>query len=211
MKGRSPAFVTGQESGTTGVRGLSCETVSTDKDNEQRKERTRLEGIRPPPEYAFYTCHDEQITKLLFDSVAQFGDRYHTQKTAILVNVRQPSNGTLIWPRLTRLGDDVRVEQKIHSPLSRSRTEMCFNFTPELRNRDAARNSARFPLRLAFCSQCSAATITAVVRPCFVILGGPSDFALSSSLLNFALASATVHVCGLKGYILNLPARGDKS
>src|ERR1700722_524048 len=66
--------------------------------------------------------------------------------------------------------------------------------SPEPRNGDEARNSARLPWRSALCSHSSAATTTAVVRPCFVIFCGPSEFALSKSSLNFAFASATVHV-----------------
>src|SRR5579864_5886849 len=65
---------------------------------------------------------------------------------------------------------------------------------PDPRNGEEARNSARLPLRSALRSHSSAATTTAVVRPCFVIFCGPSEFALSRSSLNFAFASATVHV-----------------
>ena len=63
MKEWSVDFVTVHESGTTSIRGLSCATASTEKDNEQRKERTRLEGIGPPTEDVLYTRHDEWDNK----------------------------------------------------------------------------------------------------------------------------------------------------
>src|SRR5579859_1417148 len=74
---------------------------------------------------------------------------------------------------------------------------------PDPRNGEEARNSARLPLRSALRSHSSAATTTAVVRPCLVIFCGPCDFALSRSSLNFAFASATVQVWVLMRIIPN--------
>ena len=65
---------------------------------------------------------------------------------------------------------------------------------PDRRKGDAAKNSARFPLRRVFRSHSSAATTTAVLRPFRVMVWGPRDRALSRTSLNFAFAWATVQV-----------------
>src|SRR5271167_858559 len=132
-----------------------------------------------------------------FNAVAQFSDGHYTKKDSVLLYFSQPGEHACIWPRFHWFGYDICVQQKIHSSILRKRTGRRLSFSPEPRRGDATRNSAKLPFRSAFRSHSSAATITAVVRPCLVIFCGPSDFALSINSLNFAFASATVHLCVL--------------
>lgn len=65
---------------------------------------------------------------------------------------------------------------------------------PEPRRGEAAKNSARVPVRFVLRSHSSAETTTAVLRPLRVMVCGPSDNARSITSLKRALASATAQV-----------------
>jgi len=124
--------------------------------------------------------------------VAQFGQRDDAYENAILVHIREPSDNAWIGTRFNPLGEDICIQQKgqksafLRPPLIRSTLSF------ERRSGEAAKNSARLPLRLVFFSHSSAATTTTAVRPLRVIVCGPSERALSINSLNLAFASATV-------------------
>src|ERR1035441_10089170 len=67
---------------------------------------------------------------------------------------------------------------------------------PELRNGDAAKNSARLPLRFVFRSHSSTETRTATLRPLRVMVWGPCERTRSITSLKRALAAATGQASG---------------
>src|SRR6266403_3470033 len=85
------------------------------------------------------------------------------------------------------------VQQKTHRSSSRGESWTRSGCKLESRRGEAAKNSARFPTRRVLRSHSSAETITAVSWPLRVMVCGPRDRARSSTSLNLALASATVH------------------
>src|SRR4029078_6582406 len=124
--------------------------------------------------------------------VAQFGQRDDAYENAILVHIREPSDNAWIGARFNPLGADICIQQKgqrsafLRPPLLRS------TLSVERRSGEAAKNSARLPLRFVFFSHSSTATTTTAVRPLRVIVCGPSERALSITSLNLAFASATL-------------------
>src|SRR5271165_762854 len=128
------------------------------------------------------------------DSVAQLGEGHDAEENAVFVGVCQPGDDAGIGARLHPLGDDVGIEQKAHSSALRTRPRMRSILTPEFLSGEAAKNSARLPLRFVLRSHSSAATTTTAVRPLRVTVWGPWDCALSMTSLNLALAWATVQV-----------------
>jgi hypothetical protein len=133
-----------------------------------------------------------------FHPIAQLCDRDHTQKNAVFVYLSQPGEHARVEPCSPGFGQNIRVQQEADNSVARRRTGRRLSFSPERPRGDALRNSARLPFRPLLRVQSSAATTTAVVRPCLVIFCGPSDFALSINSLNFSLASATVQVSVLR-------------
>src|SRR5215469_8731054 len=129
-----------------------------------------------------------------FDSVTQFRKCNNAEEGAILVSAVQPRNHASIGAGLNPLGYDVGIQQKTHRLTLRGRPGMRLSFKPELRRGDAAKKSAKVPLRLVLRSHSSAATTNAVFCPFRVMVWGPLDCARSNTSLNLAFASATVHV-----------------
>jgi len=107
-----------------------------------------------------------------------------------------------IRPRANPFGYDVGIEQKAHRSILRGLSLARPTFKQDLRNGEAAKNSAKFPTRLVFRSHSRASTTTTAVRPFFVIVCGPPDWARSMTSLNFAFASATVYVAAVMVKIL---------
>src|SRR5215469_17684750 len=104
-----------------------------------------------------------------FNAIAKLGDGNHADISLVFVEPGQPGHHSTIWAGFHRLGDDVRVQQILHSSTLRRRMVSFLGFRPKRRIGDAVRNSAKLPFRVAFRSHSSAATTTAVVRPCLVI------------------------------------------
>jgi hypothetical protein len=84
--------------------------------------------------------------------------------------------------------------QKTYSLILRGGDLLRRIFSPDPRNGDAAKNSARLPARLVFRCHSSAPTTMAAVRPLLVMVCGPSKMARWIISLNFDLASATVQL-----------------
>src|SRR5262249_7540572 len=131
------------------------------------------------------------------DAIAQLGQCHDADEDSIFVRFPKPCDDTGIrfWPGPFR--NDVGIQQEAHRSTLRGRSLARLTFNPEPRSGDAAKNSARLPVRLVFRSHSSAATTTTAVRPCRVMVCGPSACAFSTTSLNFALASARVQVSAL--------------
>src|SRR5450432_256597 len=130
------------------------------------------------------------------DSIANFCERDNAQEDSVFVHVCEPGYNAGIRARLHPFGDDVGIEQEAHITTLRTRPPIRSILIPEPLSGDAAKNSAKLPLRLVLRSHSSAATTTTAVRPLRVMVCGPWDFALSMTSLNLALASATVQARG---------------
>src|SRR5688572_12548608 len=136
--------------------------------------------------------------------MAQLGKSNDADEYAILVCLGEPRDDAGVGTRLRPLGNDIGVEQKTHRSMGRGRSLLRLAFKPEPRSGEAAKNSARLPVRFALRSHSSAATTTTAFRPLRVIVCGPRDCACSMTSLSFALASATVHVVAV---IAEVPRR----
>src|SRR2546421_3868184 len=88
---------------------------------------------------------------------------------------------------------NIHIEQRPHKSISRGLSFRRSISSPEPLSGELLKNSASDSLGFVFLAHSSADTTTAVSRPCFVIRCGPSFSARSSTSLNFAFASATVH------------------
>src|SRR6185437_13699758 len=107
---------------------------------------------------------------------------------------RKPPNDAGIGAWLYPFRHDIGVEKEAHKSISRGGSSARSTINPESRSGDAAKNSARLPTRLVLRSHSSAATTTTAVWPLRVMTCGPPVRARSITSLNFAFASATVHV-----------------
>lgn len=130
----------------------------------------------------------------LLYAVTQFGQCYHAQEETVFVGRFHPPDQASVGTGFDPFGNDVGIEKKIHRTILAGRDFSRRTFNPEPRKGDAAKNSAKFPTRVDLRIHSSAPTTTAVVRPLRVMVWGPCATARSITSLNFALASATVHV-----------------
>src|SRR5580658_10083144 len=122
----------------------------------------------------------------------QLRQRDYTHEQPVFILIRQPSNHAGVWLWLGPLRNHIRVQQKVHSSVSRGESFTRSISKPLPRKGDDAKNSARFPFRLVFRFHSSADTTTAASFPWRVIRCGPELCARSITSLSFALASATV-------------------
>src|SRR6516162_10090458 len=88
--------------------------------------------------------------------------------------------GTLLRP----LGNNHGVQEEVHSSSLRGRSARGVIVNPDLRSGEAAKNSARFPLRRVLRSHSSAATTTTAVRFFFNVAATTEIYTLS---LHYAL------------------------
>jgi hypothetical protein len=114
-----------------------------------------------------------------FNAIPQFSDGNDTNKNFVLIYFTEPREALACASSMT-----IRVQKEIQGSMARRPIGRRLSFSPEPRKGEASQKLGRLPFRAAFRFHSSAATTTAVVRPCFVILCGPSDFALSINSLN---------------------------
>ena len=122
------------------------------------------------------------------NAVTQLGERHDAQENLVLLDLRELLDDPCVGLQLRPLGDDVRVEEKAHRPVARSRSFDRGTFTPEPRSGEALKKSAREPLRWVRRSHSSTSTITAVRRPLRVMVWGPRVWAFSMTSLSLAFA-----------------------
>src|SRR5581483_9313178 len=125
---------------------------------------------------------------------AKLCKRYHIDEDTVLIDLRQPLDHARIRFRACPFGYDVGVEQETHRSVRRRSSLLRPALRPDSLSGEAAKNSARFPLRRVLRSHSSAATITTALRPLRVTICGPCDNAWSITSLSLALASATVQL-----------------
>jgi len=115
-------------------------------------------------------------------------------KDAVFVHCGQPRDNVAVRLRPDPFRHHVGVEQKIHNWRSRGRSLTRSSLSPEPRKGEAAKNSARLPLRLVFRCHSSAETTTTG----FLTFAGDRLWAVGEGAVNHladrALASATAHV-----------------
>lgn len=113
------------------------------------------------------------------DAAMQLGERDNAHEYLILVNVGQPRNNAFRRHRLRPFRHHVGVQQIAHTPTSRGRSRARCTFNRDPRSGDAAKNSAKLPIRLDRRSHSSAGTTTTVRFPLRVTICGPSARARS--------------------------------
>ena len=113
-----------------------------------------------------------------------------------------PAGFTGIAGRLRPLRNGVRIQKKAHSSGAAASSATRSISSPEPRNGEAAKKSASVPVRFVRRAHSSAETITAVVRPLRVMVCGPDERAKSTTSLNFAFASAIVHILAVMPVLL---------
>src|SRR5262244_1166812 len=106
----------------------------------------------------------------------------------------QPRNNVAVWLRLDPFGHHVGIEEEAHISIARGRSFVRLIWSPEPRSGEAAKNSARLPVRLLLRRHSSADTTTTAALPLHMMVCGPSAMARSIIWLNRALASTTAQV-----------------
>lgn len=75
----------------------------------------------------------------------ELGERRNAHVDAILVNIREPPDHSLVRAGLRPFQDDVRVEEEAQSPISRGLSLVRRTLSPDRRSGDAEKDSARLP------------------------------------------------------------------
>src|SRR5579859_6729636 len=89
--------------------------------------------------------------------------------------IDRKNSDTRIRARTRPLRYDIRIQREAHKSVRRSLSRLRRTLSPELRRGEAARNSARLPVRFVFRSHSSAATITTALRALRVTIWRPRD------------------------------------